>query len=144
MAEPSATAAAATGVAAGGLATAAAVGDWLGIDAAALLWGAAGGLAMLSAQPPVTRSRALIIIAVASLFAGALTEGVAHWGASTLPTTPPRALAHGTAFLLGLTAQWLIPLTLNTLPALRDALVARARGPVQLKPKEGQGNADGQ
>ena len=126
MTEPSTTAMA--GVAAGGLATAAAIGDWLGIDAQALLWGAAGGLLLLSVQPPMPRVRALITVAAASLTAGALTELLAHWAAVYLPTAPPRGLAHGVAFLTGLLAQKAIPILIDGVPALRDALLARVRG----------------
>ena len=126
MAEPSTTAMA--GVTAGGLATAAAIGDWLGIDAQALLWGAAGGLLLLSVQPPMPRVRVLITISAASLAAGALTELLTHWAGVYLPTAPPRGLAHGVAFLIGLLAQRAIPILIDSVPALRDALVARVRG----------------
>ena len=124
MAEPSSSAA----VAAGGLATAAAIGDALGIDGQALLWGAAGGLLLLSVQPPMPRVRALVTIAAAALTAGALTELLTHWAGVYLPTAPPRGLAHGVAFLLGLLAQRSIPVLIESVPALRDALVARVRG----------------
>ena len=125
MAEPSSSAV----VAAGSLATAAAVGEWLGIDAQALLWGAAGGLLLLSVQPPMPRLRALIVVASASLAAGAGTEALSHLAHQYLPSAPPRGLAHGIAFLIGLLAQKLAPVLLDGLPALRDALLARVRGP---------------
>lgn len=125
MPEPTTSTAA---VAAGGLATAAAVGEALGIDAQALLWGAAGGLLLLSVQPPMSRLRALIVVAGSSVAAGALTEVLAHWASVYLPAAPPRGLAHGVAFLIGLMAQRALPILIDGLPALRDALLARVRG----------------
>ena len=116
MPEPAASVASAAASVAGGLVAAATIGDGLGLDPEALLWGSAGGLALMHFQPPANWWRALAGVAVAAILAGGATPVLTPLVAPAAPSVPVDKIAHLVALLAGLLSQ-----------VVFDALVSRVR-----------------
>jgi hypothetical protein len=116
MPEPATSVATTAASVAGGLVAAAAIGEGLGLDPEALVWGSAGGLALMYFQPPANWWRALAGVAVAAVLAGGAAPVLTPIVAPAASSVPLDKVSHLVSLLAGLLSQ-----------VLFDALVSRVR-----------------
>lgn len=101
-------------------------GSFLGLDFDVLLLGLFGGLFSLQHVAPLTRwqlgaslASASFLGAALSPFAGAFVRQYATWAASGVPPESPRLAS---AVLIGMAAQFIIPIIVNRLKVKSQTL----------------------
>jgi len=104
------------------------MGQAIGIEPAHLLGGFFGGLALLSVQSTMSRSRAVIVVVVAALSAGALTGLASVYVQGWFSRAPAAVIEIAMAFVLGLSSQALLSGWLRELPELIRRIVERVTG----------------